>query len=417
MVSQEVAMIESPKLRPLRAFPAEYEGNQIVCIRDATGFVDQVLGIPLEVFYIFPYMDGTRTLRDLQAQFMQLTGKLVTTEILEQLVEDLDENLFLESERFEAYQSQVIEEFRSLPVRPASHAGLSYSDDPKALKEQLEGYFQTVRGRDNPLSVDGLKISGLIAPHIDIRAGGPCYASAYQCLADAKEKPKLVVILGTGHCGLPGLFAGTRKDFQTPHGLARTDTAFMDKLAERFGEDLFEDEYAHRSEHVIEFQLIFLQHVLGSDFQIAPILCSFDHHFLDAEDYSDEQECIQRFCDALRESLSEVSDACLVASVDFSHVGPSYGDEEGLDSIGVAALERKDRKVLDAIESGDLGAFVKIIEKNDNASRICGFPPIYVLMKTLAGFRARTLDYASTQIDNFGSTVTFASMLLSPDIG
>ena len=55
----------------------------------------------------------------------------------------------------------------------------------------------------------------------------------------------------------------TRKDFATPLGAAETDGELLDAVAARCSLDLFADEFAHRREHSIEFQVVWLQHVIG----------------------------------------------------------------------------------------------------------------------------------------------------------
>ena len=82
------------------------------------------------------------------------------------------------------------------------------------------------------------------------RRGGAAYAHAYAELL-TRERPELVVILGTSHYGPgPQLFTGTRKDYATPLGVVRTDRGFVDRLAARYNEGaLFEQELLHRNEH------------------------------------------------------------------------------------------------------------------------------------------------------------------------
>ncbi|OLB26937.1 MAG: AmmeMemoRadiSam system protein B, partial [Nitrospirae bacterium 13_2_20CM_2_63_8] len=78
------------------------------------------------------------------------------------------------------------------------------------------------------------------------------------------------------------LFACTDKDFETPLGLVRTDREFLRLFRAHGGEVFFQDELAHRKDHAIEFQAVFLQYVLGAakPVTIVPVLCSFSHlHF------------------------------------------------------------------------------------------------------------------------------------------
>ena len=73
------------------------------------------------------------------------------------------------------------------------------------------------------------------------------------------------MILGVAHQYCQRRFALTRKDFETPLGLVPTDREYVDQIAALAGRDLFEDELSHRTEHSIEFQVVFLQYVLGEE--------------------------------------------------------------------------------------------------------------------------------------------------------
>ena len=59
-------------------------------------------------------------------------------------------------------------------------------------------------------------------------------------------------------------FALTRKDFATPDGVVVTDRALVDAITRRTTVDFFEDEWNHRGEHSVEFQVVALRQVLGA---------------------------------------------------------------------------------------------------------------------------------------------------------
>src|SRR5438093_697352 len=72
------------------------------------------------------------------------------------------------------------------------------------------------------------------------------------------------VILGTARGVIETLFACTDKDFETPLGLVKADREFLRLFRAHGGEVFFQDELAHRKDHAIEFQAVFLRHVLGA---------------------------------------------------------------------------------------------------------------------------------------------------------
>src|SRR5579871_3653841 len=196
-------MIEKPRIRPLEAFPVEHNGERMIYLRDPSGAAADPIVVGIGAYYLITLLDGTRTRPDLQAEFTRQFGQSVAPEQLENLIEALDRGCFLDSPAYERRLRAMHEEFAAAPARPAAHAGLCYRDDPAQLRAELSDYF--IRADARPASDGALR--GLIAPHIDPRRGGLAYARAYAELAAARERPELVVILGTSHYGAgPELF-------------------------------------------------------------------------------------------------------------------------------------------------------------------------------------------------------------------
>src|SRR5262245_63761132 len=79
-----------PRLRPVEAFPATVDGREVICLRDPSGLTEAVLTIPRAAAAILALFDGTRTIRDVQADIMRRQGTLVPSDQLESLVETLD---------------------------------------------------------------------------------------------------------------------------------------------------------------------------------------------------------------------------------------------------------------------------------------------------------------------------------------
>ena len=102
--------------------------------------------------------------------------------------------------------------------------------------------------------------------------GWESYRAAYNLLSPAYAD-RTFVILGTSHYGEPDRFGLTRKPFVTPYGTAQTDTKLVDELERRAPGAVKMEDYCHSFEHSIEFQVVFLQHMLGPDIRIVPILC------------------------------------------------------------------------------------------------------------------------------------------------
>src|SRR5262249_37940137 len=147
------------------------------------------------------------------------------------------------------------------------------------------------------------RLRAVISPHIDFGRGGPVYTWAYKELAERADAD-IYVILGVAHQYCRRRFALTRKDFETPLGVVRTDRAYVDRIAAIAGEDLFDDELVHRSEHSVEFQAVFLRHILSKerDFQIVPILVGSFHDHMERGLEPIDDPSVGRFVEALREA-------------------------------------------------------------------------------------------------------------------
>jgi hypothetical protein len=188
--------------------------------------------------------------------------------------------------------------------------------------------------------------------------------------------------------------------------LLSADNDFIDELASRCSLDLFADEFAHRREHTIEFQTLFLQFLLP-EVKIVPILCSFG-----VEEIEPPAEAILNMALSLQESLASYPhQVCLLTSVDLAHIGPRYGDPFRPHAGTVREHDEADHKLLETMSSADAEGFASILVRERNRRRICGLPPLYIMLKALEGAAmGELLRYDYTEVDGEGSFVTFASM-------
>jgi AmmeMemoRadiSam system protein B len=407
---------ELPKIRSrLQAIPFRRETDVHIALQDLEGVSPDTLVLTPQAFFIVSLMDGSNTIADIQAAFMRKFGSILFRESIEGLIEELDARFFLENERGRAYREKVIAEFRNQPRRSPSHAGFAYEADPERLRTQLQAFFAPeAGGPGEPVPGRSRRpLLGLVAPHIDLRAGGVCFAHAYKCLLEAGPV-HTCVILGTCHQPLSRSFALTRKDFDTPLGPAETDNDFIDSLCSRCDLDLFADEFAHRREHTIEFQALFLR-LLLPQVRIVPLLCSFG-----VEEMARQDPAVLAMTRALIETLEACSQpACLLASVDLAHIGPRYGDHFQPDRGTVQQTREADAQLLETVAAGDPEAFAGLLIRDGNSRRICGLPPLYLMLRVLGGrVDGELLHYDHAEVDEHHSFVSFASMgLYGRDLG
>jgi len=401
-----------PKLRPVEAFPVEMEGRRVVCLRDPEGLTDRVLMVPPELFYILTLFDGQHAVPDIQAAFSGQFGATLPGEKVREIVRQLDEARFMEGEGIEQVRREVLDAFRSAPVRPAAHAGQSYEADPGRLRVWMDRFFDPPEGPGSPIA-DGREkaLKGIIAPHIDLRRGGPCFAWAYKEVAEASAAD-LFVVFGTGHSVARGPYALTRKDYDTPFGPVRADRAFIEALAGRCpGADLFEEELGHRTEHSIEFQALFLKY-LFPDREVAfvPILCGSFHEAVAARRSPGEGEAVRGFVEALRETIEKDGRrVCMIAGVDFAHVGAKFGDRGPMTPAFLEAVASEDRERLEAIAGLDAEGFFRTVSRDGDRRRICGTSSIYTMLRAMDASEGRLLRYDRTVDPQTDSCVTFAS--------
>jgi MEMO1 family protein len=403
---------EHPRLRPVEAFPAQVDDREVVCLRDPSGVTDAVLSVPRSLAPVLALFDG-RTLVDVQAEIMRQSGELVLRSQLESMVEVLDHHLFLEGPRLEAERTRQRLAFLDAPTRPAFLAGRSYEDEPTALAAALTAQFLVPEGPGPIGPPRGVTVHGLIAPHIDFNRGGAAYAWAYRALGEAVDADCFIV-LGTAHGGLDGHpFAVTAKPFETPFGPLEVDREVLDTIVRRAPTDLFAAELAHRSEHSIEFQAVWLRYLArragGPECRIVPLLASFANECLVRGESPRQDSDIEAVLAAVGDAMATVPRRyCIVAGADLAHVGPRFGDEWRVTAPELARVERDDRTLLAPVVSRDADGFFAEAQRQQDRNRVCGLSPIYALLRLMPGGRGRLLRYG--QWPDPDGTVTFASL-------
>ncbi len=414
-------MHDRPRLRPIEVFPVEREGKTLIYLKDPLNLATP-LGISPAGYFILAHLDGQHALIDIQEAYSKQFGNLLMSDEFNGFVEMLDRHYYLQSERFLDYQKSVIDEFRRLPSRAPAHAGGVYKENLAELKVQLDGYFVAPDGPGLPSREKSAAApKAIVAPHIDFHRGGPAYAWAYKPLVES-DGADLYILLGTSHCGGKTPFVLTPKDFATPLGMVETDKEFVSRLQENCPQDLFADEYLHRREHSLEFQVLFLKYaaqrraeLTGQNekpFKIVPILVTSFHSMVLNRTPPEQSLSIGTFLRALRElAEKETRQVCFVAGVDLAHVGRQFGDGDPITSEFLKWVEAEDQRLVERLAARDAPGFFNEIAKDQDRRRICGFSPLYSLIHLLDGSRGNNLHYGQAFTPETGSAVTFTSMV------
>ncbi len=407
--------LDRPKLRPLPpGRRLEHQGRAYVALFDPLGaFRDAVL-IPIEGYLgVVRHFDGETPLAEIQARVLRETGRAISAAELRNLVEQLDRAMVLDGPTFAAFH----DDYRRQSVRPAAFAGRSYAGTERALRDQLAQFFSHHKGSGMPATVGNgrspaARLRGVLSPHIDFHRGGPVYTWSYRELIEQSDADTFV-ILGVAHQRCRHRFALTRKDFETPLGLAPTDRAYVDRIAEAAGHNLFDDELVHRTEHSIEFQVVFLQYLLGGrrPFTIVPILVGSFHDLMEAGTDPIEAAEVRRFVEALRAAEAAGGKrVAYIGGIDLSHVGPEFGDPVPVDPATLATVRSFDAVMIERAASGDAKGWFGTAAVVGNRWRVCGLAATYTMLHAMGPARGRLLQYDQAVDDRRTCCVSFASV-------
>jgi len=382
--------MDIPKLRAdIDVIPTRYRGENALLVKDSLGLIKDPILLRGAALQVIGLIDGKKDIQDIQLELMRLrSGVFVRRSDVEALLSELDAAYLIDSARYRRERERIEEEYAHLEVRNAFLAGKSYPKDP----EELKTYLREILDSEVPpeQGLEGGQITALVAPHIDLEVGKKIYAKAYQTLTT--PSPKRVLLLGTGHSIQESFFSLTEKDFATPLGRVKTDREW------------------HRSEHSLEFQLLFLQHLFGLEFFLLPVLCGPFQRVLPDISRPSEIQGMADFLSVLKQYTKEKpSETLIVAGVDFSHIGPKFGHRHTASSLLVEAKEH-DRLLLEAICQGDLETFWSEIQRVDNRYNVCGFSALAVLLELLSGKKGHLLGYDFWLEEATQSAVSFAAL-------
>ncbi|MCS4541856.1 MAG: AmmeMemoRadiSam system protein B [Euryarchaeota archaeon] len=259
-------------------------------------------------------------------------------------------------------------------IRRPAVSGQFYWSDPKDLLEQISDCYKHILGpRNLPETKAGpRKIVGAVAPHAGYMYSGPVAAHTYNELA-ADGIPDTVVIIGPNHTGVgSGVAIMVEGAWQTPLGTVEIDSDLAKQIIKK-SETIDSDETAHYSEHSIEVQLPFLQHIYNEKFKFIPICMMM-------QDLDTAREVGKAIAVAAKDK-----NVVILASTDFTH----YESQK-------IALD-KDLKAIDAIINLNETKLVeRVIGLNIS---MCGYGPVAAMIvaaKNLQAKEGKLLKYATS---------------------
>jgi MEMO1 family protein len=244
--------------------------------------------------------------------------------------------------------------------RETAVAGRFYSDDPKALAEELDGL----------LAADGPRVAakGVVVPHAGYVYSGAIAGAVYARVV----VPPRIVALGPNHTGLgrPAALWPADGSWRTPLGNVPVATEPTAALAAAPGIAI--DRAAHLQEHSLEVQLPFLQRIRRDAEIVALCLGPLD---LDA-------------CEEVGRAVAAVArdaGALLVASTDMSHYIPAD------------AAREKDHLAIEHILALDPEGLFRTVRRERIS--MCGVIPTTVML-----FAARELGATGAELVRYGNS-------------
>jgi AmmeMemoRadiSam system protein B len=401
-----------PRLRQLDFQPIHYQGQRMWLLRDPWQLSDRQIIFPPALAMILPLCDGAHSLEEIHAALSAQLEEIVPVQVVSDALDQLDLAYLLENERSAAERARRQNAYRALPARPAALAGVSYPEPAGDLAHYLD-QFEHANGHHRRPAWRG---RGLISPHIDYQRGGRVYAQVWREAEHAVADAELVLIFGTDHNGRPGSITLTPQPYATPFGVLPTDVRLVDELAEAIGvADAYAEELNHVNEHSVELSAVWLHHVFRRVGEppcpMIPILVGSFHHYLEGG-HPAEEPSFNRFLEALARTTAGRR-VLAVGSVDLAHVGPAFGDHFLMNDDRRANLRAEDEALIQKILNGDAAGFFEQIQSVRDRNRICGFAPIYLLLRYLQTTGGALVAYDHCPADaNDTSLVSICGLLL-----
>ncbi len=261
---------------------------------------------------------------------------------------------------------------------PSSFEMMAIAQERSALLEQIKRCHAHRLGPGGipQLKVDGERnIKGAIVPHAGYEYSGPVAAHVFSALAE-DGFPETFVIMGGDHVGHNNAVI-TTETFVTPLGEVPIDEELAKKM------HIEENPDVHADEHAIGMQLPFLQH-LNPKIKFVPV-------YAPSQNIDRAEEAGKKIGKAIRGA-----DVVVLASTDFTHAGPSYGQPppKGLrvDEFARKQDELAIKAILELSPTKLLGAV------SEYGISMCGVGSVVCMLFALQGVAksAKLLKYATS---------------------
>lgn len=249
-------------------------------------------------------------------------------------------------------------------VRKASHAGSWYTDNPKELGEELDGWLSAAGLAKSP------GVRGVIAPHAGYSYSGSAAAFSFGNI-DPTSISRVFLLGPSHHYYTPKCALSSATVYKTPLGDLPIDLEMTEEL-KATGKFEIMDLKVDEAEHSMEMHLPYLAKVFqGYSVKVVPILVGA----LNSEKEAMYGRMLAKYVDDPVNFFSVSSDFCHWGSrFNYTHYDQKHG-------AIYKSIEALDRMGMEIIETGDADAFKKYLSEYGNT--ICGRHPISVFLHML----------------------------------
>jgi len=265
-------------------------------------------------------------------------------------------------------------EVNSKVTRRAEFAGKFYAAGTEELQKEVKLFCQ----EGKPPLFPQKQPLALIVPHAGYIFSGKVAASGYNQLLPDQLPERVFILVSSHQYRFPGVSVFTSGNYETPLGPVQVDSLTGESLLKSDHLFINREEY-HLREHSLEVQLPFLQHILGNQLRIVPLVLGIH----------DPEEC-RKLSKALQPWFNNKN--LFVISSDFSHY-PEYRD-----------AINSDKATSEAILINSPQHLLKILEKNRKqkipglATSLCGWTSVLTLLYLTEGksFSYQWIDYQNS---------------------
>lgn len=253
-------------------------------------------------------------------------------------------------------------------IRKTIVSGSFYPAD----KTELNSYLSTMMDNDN----SKIDVFSVISPHAGYVYSGKTAASVFSKILI----PNNVIVLSPNHSGLgPNLSLDSNDKWSTPLGEIDINKDLINEINKQIEYSKIEP-YAQQSEHALEVQLPFMQHI-NPHFKLTPITISG----LDYKDISETGKTLAKIIYNYETTYSEK--ILIVASNDMTHFEDSK------------TAKTKDDMALKMIEKKDTLGLLNVVYQNNIS--MCGIYPVSIMLEAIKEYEQLTRKNIKSNIVNY----------------